>query len=111
MADVNLEMGSFMTKFKSLLNAGCKATLNFKADNGHLCVSLSADINVLPSSRPRQGPSVVHPRKRGPAYFRRQQRRHNAAIEKSRLIASMDEKDEEVTPSLSSTTVQEPKLR
>ena len=82
MADVNREMESFMTKFKSLLNAGCKATLNFKADNGHLSIALSADLSVLPSSNAWHGP-FVHPRKKSPAYFRRQKRRQNAAIARS----------------------------
>ena len=103
-ANVNWEMESFTIKFKSLLNAGCKATLNFKADNGHLSVSLSADLPVLPPSKAWQEPYVRPRRKRGPAYYRRQKRRHDTANGTSELVvASIGEQDDEDTPSSSLT--------
>ena len=69
----HIEVDSFVTKFKNLWSAGFKATLTIEAVNGEASVHLMSSLGAL-QPRHHHGP---HPR--GPAYQRRQERRHQAA--------------------------------
>ena len=71
------EVDSFVTKLKFLTSAGCKASLNITSDDGQGRVTLSADLEFCVPPPVDQAHSVLPSRqKRGPAYQRRQQRRH-----------------------------------
>ena len=86
MAAINLEVNSFVTKFQSLVTAGCEASLNFKTEDGKLSVSMNADF-LLPSSHNYYQHSFYqcapYGRRRSPAYYRRQSRRKNRASKSS----------------------------
>ena len=75
MAD--LEINSFIGKFKYLCAAGYTSSLEFKSDDG--CVSIFLNSNVGFLTPPTQTPPPNFKRKcrphRGPSYGRRQQRR------------------------------------
>ena len=80
MAISRFEMESFITKFESLTSMGCKASLNFTSSNGQVSVTLSADLGYcVPPYFNQSTSNLPRRRHRGPAYFRRQLRRHNAA--------------------------------
>ena len=75
----HIEVDSFVTKFKNLWSAGFKATLTIEAVNGEASVHLMSSLGALQ-------PLHHHgPRPRGPAYQRRQERRHQAA----RVVAAV----------------------
>ena len=100
MAAINQEVISFVTKFQSLLSAGCEASLTFKTDNGKLSVSMNADF-LLPLSHKCYEHSsfqcTPNGRRRGPAYYRRQLRRKNHATNSNDTCATqLAEKEVEV---------------
>ena len=73
------EIDSFILKFKNLQYAGKKATLTFEAENGKALVSLKAELGYLsPPDHllPTRPVTRLH---RSPSYFRRQERRRQAA--------------------------------
>ena len=73
-----VEIDSFMSKFKHLLNNRFKATMTFEADNGEAINTLKAGLG---SSSVVSSPMIVQTRgsyslkQRSPSYFRRQERR------------------------------------
>ena len=72
------ELDSFYTKFKSLWQAGFKACLMIETDdNNEAFVCLKTGVGKSPSMHKNQNVSYYSPspRKRSPAYYRRQQRR------------------------------------
>ena len=80
----NSELNSFLYKFKNLQFAGIEATLTLESKDGKAFVSLKADLGHLPPPQCPQPPPFLgndgfHPRQyRGPAYFRRQEKRKAA---------------------------------
>ena len=77
-----LELSSFLTKFKQLCSAGYEATLVLKSTNGQASVSLDVKLGTVESSSinaPSTGVSSAFKprRKRSPAYHRRQELRRN----------------------------------
>ena len=79
-----LELTSFLTKFKQLCNAGLEASLLLKSKNGIASVSLEVTPGPLLESSPKanQGDAAAtkRKRKRSPAYYRRQNNRRNARM-------------------------------
>ena len=72
-----VEIDSFYTKFKHLLNAGYDATISFEARKGEAFVTLHAGLGLL-SGKIDQGfeqNNGFRKRNRGPSYLRRQDRR------------------------------------
>ena len=77
-----VELSSFLTKFKHLCNAGFEASLQLTSRNGYATVSLEVALGPLESTSNTSNDvkSPLKPkRKRSPAYFRRQEIRRNAA--------------------------------
>ena len=79
-----LELSSFLTKFKRLCNAGLEASLKLNCKNGQTSVSLDVVLGPLQSTlnatTNTSSPSAVKQRrKRSPAYYRRQELRRAAA--------------------------------
>ena len=75
----NIEVESFVTKFRHLCHAGFNATLTFEAANGKASVFLKSELGVVKPPFPdhlRHHQSQPH---RGPTYWRRQERRKAAA--------------------------------
>ena len=77
------EIDSFILKFKNLQYAGQKAILTLEAENGKAIVSLKAELgclsppdHLLPT---RPGYTAAARLHRSPSYFRRQERRRQAA--------------------------------
>ena len=75
-----LELNSFLTKFKQLCNAGFEASLQLNSKNGYATVSLEVKLGALQSSPNATQSSFKQKRRRSPAYYRRQEARRNAAI-------------------------------
>ena len=78
----NIEVESFVTKFRHLCHAGFNATLTFEAANGKASVFLKSELGVVKPPFPdhlRHHQSQPH---RGPAYWRCQERRKAAAAAK-----------------------------
>ena len=80
-----VELDSFLTKFKSLQFAGIEATLTVESKNGEAFVTLKAGLGYLqpppdgfPPPRGYHGHGRHQRVHRGPAYFRRQERRKAA---------------------------------
>ena len=95
MASNYSEMESFISKFKFLTSIGCKASLNFMSSNEQVSVTLSTDLGYYVSPYTYQSTSSLPRRRhRGPAYFRRQLRRHNAAKASSSNVNSTEVEDE-----------------
>ena len=91
------EIESFISKFKFLTSAGCKASLNFTSDSGRISVTLSANLgHCLPPPLVNQTSSPPNRPRRGAAYLRRQLRRKQDA-EKYPTISS-DQVENEATP-------------
>ena len=82
--DSELELTSFLTKFKQLCNAGLEASLLMKSTNGIASVSLEVTLGALLESSPKADQYVPFvtkkKRKRSPAYYRRQDLRRNARM-------------------------------
>ena len=106
MAAINQEVISFVTKFQSLMSAGCKASLTFKTENGNLSVSMNADF-LLPLSHKCYEHSsfqcTPNGRRRGPAYYRRQLRRKSRAT-KSNDTRSTQSAENEVEDNTDDST-------
>ena len=79
------ELDSFLLKFKHLQFAGIEATLTVESKNGEAFVTLKAGLGYLQPPIGFPPPPEYHgrPRRvnRGPAYFRRQERRKAARVE------------------------------
>ena len=77
---------------------GCKASLNFTSSNGQISVTLSADLGncVPPYFNQSTTSNLPRRRHRGPAYFRRQLRRHNAAKASSSNVHNSTEVEHDV---------------
>ena len=79
-----LELTSFLIKFKQLCNAGLEASLLMKSTNGIASVSLEVTLGALLESSPKADQYVASvtkkKRKRSPAYYRRQDLRRNARM-------------------------------
>ena len=81
------EIDSFILKFKNLQYAGLKATLTLEAENGKALVSLKAELgylspppdHLLPTRPGYTAAPIVARLHRSPSYFRRQERRRQAA--------------------------------
>ena len=83
MAANELEVNSFLTKFKHLSNAGFEASLRLNCINGHTTVSLDVKLGPLQESSSgslREITTIKLKRKRSPAYYRRQEARRNARL-------------------------------
>ena len=76
MAEV--ELNSFITKLKSLWKLGITASLNIVTEGGKASVCLNADLGYTHPPNISQRPQSSRQR-RGPAYFRRQERRRQEA--------------------------------
>ena len=88
MSMAHAEIDNFVSKFKSLLNAGFQASLKFNALNSEVSVALEASLGSVLDSK--YGMNITPPR--GPSYFRRQQGRRQEASEKtSRLEVSTND--------------------
>ena len=78
------ELDSFLSKFKHLQFAGIEATLTVESKNGEAFVTLKAGLGHLQPPvgfPPPHGYGVPRRVHRGPAYFRRQERRKAAQVE------------------------------
>ena len=73
------EIDNFISKFKSLVSAGIEASLKLNTLNSEVTVSLEANLGRLHAGTG----TCSSPRRRGPSYFRRQQRRRNELSEKN----------------------------
>ena len=73
------ELDSFLLKFKHLLHAGLKASLNVEAENGEAFITLKVGLGQVPPPQFhfQRPPSQHH---RGPAYWRRQEQREAAKL-------------------------------
>ena len=83
MATNELELNSFLTKFKLLCNAGFKASLRLDCSNGQAKVSLDVSLGSLQglsNGSASDSTSVKQKRKRSPAYYRRQEVRRKARL-------------------------------
>ena len=89
-----LELTSFLTKFKQLCNAGLEASLLLKSKNGIASVSLEVTLGPLLESSPKanQGDAAAtkRKRKRSPAYYRRQNNRRNARMSNESQNAAVE---------------------
>ena len=72
----HIEIDSFVSKFKSLVSAGVKASLKFNSLNSEVSVALEANLGSLPV---KTWCSLNNSPRRGPSYFRRQQKRREEA--------------------------------
>ena len=88
---VDIEVSSFLTKFRMLRDAGLKASLTLSAEEGTTKISL--DVELRPKT------SMYNPlastRHRGPAYQRRQERRRQINED---FIRTKNETGHESTP-------------
>ena len=79
------ELDSFLSKFKHLQFAGIEATLTIESKNGEAFVTLKAGLGYLQPPHGFPPPRGYYDRQhrvhRGPAYFRRQERRKAARVE------------------------------
>ena len=80
------EIDSFILKFKNLQYAGQKAILTLEAENGKALISLKAELGylsppdyLLPTQTRYTAAPIVTRLHRSPSYFRRQERRRQAA--------------------------------
>ena len=74
------EIDSFLYKFKHLWRAGLKTSLKVEAENGEASISLTVGLGCVPPPFYAQTPpSQYRSVHRGPAYYRRQERRRQAA--------------------------------
>ena len=67
-----LEIDSFVTKFKQLLNARLVASLKIDSINGEANVILKANIGKVSLAPTFRGPTVIPANFRGPFYHKRQ---------------------------------------
>ena len=67
-----LEIDSFVTKFKQLLNARLVASLKIDSINGEANVTLKANIGKASLAPTFRGPTVIPANFRGPSYHKRQ---------------------------------------
>ena len=72
------ELDSFLTKFKHLLFAGYEAKLSLDGSNGRTRVLLDVDLGAGIHAQPNLNISQRCSRRRGPSYYRRQERRREA---------------------------------
>ena len=72
------EIDNFVSKFKSLLSAGVQASLKINALNNEVSVALEANLGSVID----KNYDLKNSPRRGPSYYRRQQRRQQEASEK-----------------------------
>ena len=79
MAKSNIEIDSFVMKFKFLLNNGFKASLNVEAQDGEAYITLKAGLGRI--QHLKSAPSFSYAdcvKQRSPSYYRRQDRRRQS---------------------------------
>ena len=77
-----IELTSFLTKFKHLCNAGFQASLHLNCKDGKATVSLEVDLGSLQCSLSTESSSETSKKKRrSPSYYRRQAVRRKARQE------------------------------
>ena len=78
MSMAHAEIDNFVSKFKSLLSAGVQASLKINALNNEVSVALEANLGSVID----KNYDLKNSPRRGPSYYRRQQRRQQEASEK-----------------------------
>ena len=118
MADV--EIDNFVRKFKSLRDAGYKASLTFDTDLGEVNISLSCKVgrvvpppspsrNIYPCTPPPQLVASRNSKRRSPSYYRRQARRKakldSSSVIKVNLADGVRAEDDEISDEVDEDTV------
>ena len=76
---MDMEIQSFITKFKSLACAGLKADLNISFENGEVLIAFNVNLGSISSfALNRHGP--LRKRRRPPSYYRRQLKRRSQKV-------------------------------
>ena len=90
----HIEVENFVSKFKSLVSAGVQVSLRFNLLNSEISDALEANLGSFPVETYS---SLNNSPRRGPSYFRRQQRRKEEASGENAVIPSHEaEKVEDV---------------